>query len=250
MLRCDGQEAIVTGAGRGLGRAHALLLAERGASVVVNDLGGDFDGTGEDAQPAEEVVQEILAAGGRAVANIASVADPRGAESIVQDAMDHFGRLDIVVNNAGIIVFEPFPDSPLDIFTHVLGVHLHGSFNVTRAAWPHLVRQEYGRVVLTTSGGALGSASVVGYASAKGALISLGRSLAQAGQAVGIKVNMLAPIAITRTGKKDPRIRAGAGTPGAYEEGRGRPESVSPIVAVLAAHRDCPRPVRCSSRTV
>jgi NAD(P)-dependent dehydrogenase (short-subunit alcohol dehydrogenase family) len=240
-LRFDGRVAVVTGAGRGIGRAHAMLLAERGAKVVVNDLGGEKEGTGADPGPAQEVVSEIAAAGGEAVANTASVADPAGARSIVSDALEAFGRIDVVVNNAGILTIDDFPTMSVDVFKRHLDVHLVGSFNVTQAAWPHLVEQGYGRVVVTISSGALGVAPAPSYSSAKGGLISLARSLALLGEQHGIKVNVFCPTAFTRL-VGDPTLRAKAGVPQVgttAKEGRGQPEDVAPLVALLV-HESCP----------
>ena len=179
-LRFDGRVAIVTGAGRGIGRAHALALADRGAKVVVNDVGGALAGHGSDAGPAAAVVAEIVAAGGDAVANVASVADEAGAASIVADAIEHFGRIDIVVNNAGNLDAGGLPELTADAVARHLDVHVLGSLNVTRAAWPHLVEQGYGRIVLTASVGFFGSAHLLAYSTAKGATVSLARSLALA----------------------------------------------------------------------
>ena len=148
-LGFDGKVAIVTGAGGGLGREHALLLAKRGALVVVNDLGGAVDGSGGSETPAEQVVAEIKAAGGEAVADANSVATPEGGEAIVQTAIDAFGRIDIVVNNAGILRDKAFHNMTDDLVQPVLDVHLRGAFNVTRPAWGKMREQGYGRVVNT-----------------------------------------------------------------------------------------------------
>lgn len=239
-LRFDGRVALVTGAGRALGRAHAMLLAERGAKVVVNDLGGAADGSGSDAGPAEQVVQEITALGGTAIANTDSVADPAGAAAMVAQAVDHFGRLDIVVNNAGILTVDPFPDVDLAVYQRHLSVHLIGSFNVTKAAWPHMVAQGHGRVLFTLSGGMLGSGVVVSYASAKGGLFGLMRTLSQLGEPHGITVNSFCPSAFSRL-VGDPAIRAGAGMAAGADQvakGRGTPEDVVPA-AVYLLHDSC-----------
>src|SRR6478735_4111977 len=150
-LGFDGKVAIVTGAGGGLGRQHALLLAQRGALVVVNDLGGAVDGTGGSATPAEQVVAEIKAAGGEAVADAHSVGTPDDGEAIVQTAIDAFGRIDIVVNNAGILRDKAFHNMDADMIEAVLTVHLKGAFYVTRPAWRYMREQAYGRVVNTSS---------------------------------------------------------------------------------------------------
>ena len=162
-LRFDGRTAIVTGAGRGMGRTHALLLAARGANVVVNDLGGAVDGSGSDTEPARSVVEDIEAGGGSAVANGASVASPEGAESIVASAVERFGGVDIVVNNAGILTSHEVPVSGADDVQRHLSVHLMGAFNVTRAAWPRMAEQGYGRVVMTTSCAIFGSPFLASY---------------------------------------------------------------------------------------
>jgi NAD(P)-dependent dehydrogenase (short-subunit alcohol dehydrogenase family) len=147
----DNRVAIVTGAGGGLGRCHALELARRGARLVVNDLGGAIDGSGSDATPAQKVVQEIEALGGEAVANGDSVGTPEGGAAIVQAALDAFGRIDIVVNNAGILRDKTFHKMEQSDVDSVLDVHLRGAFNVTRPAWTHMRDQGYGRVVMTSS---------------------------------------------------------------------------------------------------
>jgi len=215
----------VTGAGRGLGRAYARLLAQRGASVVVNDLGGSMEGEGADTEPASTVTAEIVAAGGTAVADSSDVSTERGAAALIARATSAFGRLDIVVNNAGIMRWAGFPEVDAESLDAHLAVHVEGSFHVTRAAWPHMVEQGYGRVVLTTSTGMLGLPNNTAYATAKGGVVGLARSLATAGAKHGIKVNLIAPAATTRM--------AGDGGP------EMPPELVAPMVAFLA-HEDCP----------
>ncbi|WP_419827190.1 SDR family NAD(P)-dependent oxidoreductase [Sphingomonas sp.] len=199
-LRLDGKVALVTGAGRGLGRTYALLLAERGASVVVNDLGAELDGAGRDGSFAASVVAEIEAAGGRAVANVDSVATEAGARSMVEQALDGFGGLHVVINNAGNFTpAKPFLDTSSDSFLGVLQVHLLGTVNVARAAWDHLVRQGYGRIINVGSHtGYFGHRGRFEYASAKGAVHGFTMSLAMEGEAHGIAVNLLAPGAGTR----------------------------------------------------
>ena len=226
----EGRVAVVTGAGRGIGRAHARLLADRGARVVVNDLGGSMEGVGADAEPASTVAAEILATGGVAIADNSDVATPAGAQALVDSAIAQFGRLDIVINNAGIVRWAGFPEADADNLASHLAVHVTGSFNTTRAAWPHMVEQEYGRVVMTTSAGMFGLPNNVSYATAKGAVIGLTRSLTTAGAAHGIKVNLIAPAAMTRMAGQSADE---AGSP------QMSPDLVAPMAAFLA-HEDCP----------
>jgi NAD(P)-dependent dehydrogenase (short-subunit alcohol dehydrogenase family) len=227
----EGRVAVVTGAGRGIGRAHALLLAERGASVVVNDLGGSMQGVGADAEPASVVAAEIAAAGGVAVADTSDVASAAGANALVDTAVERFGRLDILVNNAGIIRWAGFPEADADNLASHLAVHLGGSFNTARAAWPRMVEQGYGRIVMTTSSGVFGLPNNLSYAAAKAAVIGLTRSLTTAGAAHGIKINLIAPAAFTRM--------AGAARDDSPEATQMSPDLVAPMVAFLA-HEDCP----------
>jgi NAD(P)-dependent dehydrogenase (short-subunit alcohol dehydrogenase family) len=222
----EGRVAVVTGAGRGIGRAYAHLLAERGAAVVVNDLGGSMAGVGEDAGPASAVAAEIVESGGVAVADHGDVATAAGAAALVAAAVERFGRLDILINNAGIIRWAGFPDADEDNLARHLAVHVVGSFNTARVAWPTMVGQGFGRIVMTTSSGVFGLPDNLSYAGAKGAVIGLARSMAVAGAAHGIKVNLIAPAASTRM----------AGPPGASPMS---PELVAPMVAYLA-HEDCP----------
>jgi len=226
--RFDGRVAVVTGAGRGIGRAYALLIAERGASVVVNDLGGSMEGEGADAEPASDVAAEIVAAGGAAVADGNDVATTAGAEALIGTAVEQFGRLDVLVNNAGIMRWSGLPEVDADDLERHLAVHVGGSFNTTRAAWSHLVDQGYGRIVMTTSAGFFGLPKNLAYATAKGGVIGLTRSLSTAGARHGIKVNLIAPAAVTRM----------AG-PATDDTPPMPPEQVAPMVAFLA-HEDCP----------
>jgi NAD(P)-dependent dehydrogenase (short-subunit alcohol dehydrogenase family) len=190
---------VVTGAGGGLGRQYALTLAEEGASVVVNDLGGARDGTGAGSAMADHVVAEIKDAGGRAVANYASVAEPEGAEAIVKTALDEFGAIHGVVSNAGILRDGTFHKMPFENWDAVLKVHLYGGYNVIRAAWPHFREQSYGRVVVATStSGLFGNFGQANYSAAKLGLVGLINTLAQEGAKYNIKTNAVAPIAATR----------------------------------------------------
>jgi len=198
-LRFDGRVAVITGAGHGLGRSHALSLAERGAKVVVNDLGGALDGTGASAGPAAEVVELIRKAGGEATASTDNVATPDGAQAIVRTAIDTYGRLDIVVNNAGILRDRSFGKMSVEEFDQVLAVHVRGSFLVGRAAFPYLKEQGYGRIVNTTSpAGLFGNFGQANYSTAKMGLVGLTKTLGIEGARAGIKANAIAPIAWTR----------------------------------------------------
>ncbi len=195
----DGQVAIVTGAGHGLGRQHALQLAARGARVVVNDLGGTVDGTGADAGPAQQVADEINAAGGEAVADTSSVASQAGGEAIVQTALDAFGRVDIVVNNAGILRDKAFHNLTADLLDPVLQVHLYGAFWVTLPAWKLMREQNYGRVINTTSAaGLFGNFGQTNYGAAKMGLVGFTKALAQEGRKRNVLANVIAPGARTR----------------------------------------------------
>jgi NAD(P)-dependent dehydrogenase (short-subunit alcohol dehydrogenase family) len=198
-LRYDGRVAVVTGAGHGLGRQHALELAARGAKVVVNDLGGDLHGGGASSGPAHEVVEEITKAGGNAVANPDNVATPEGARAIIQTALDAFGRLDIVINNAGILRDKSLKNMAPEDFDAVIAVHLRGSFLVSSAAWPHLRERGYGRIVNTSSpAGLFGNFGQANYSSAKMGLVGLAKTFAVEGAKYNIKANVIAPVAATR----------------------------------------------------
>lgn len=222
-FRFDGRVAIVTGAGAGLGRAHAMLLASRGASVVVNDPGGAVDGKGGSSAIADQVVEEIRAAGGEAVANYDSVADRAGAANIVETAIDKFGKIDILVNNAGILRDKSFVKLDLDDFELVVKVHLLGTVYVTKAAWPHMLERKYGRIVLTSSGsGLVGSYGQSNYGAAKTAMLGLMTNLMNEGAKADIRVNIISPVAATR-------MTEGVIPPKLFE--LVKPEQVSPAVA-------------------
>jgi NAD(P)-dependent dehydrogenase (short-subunit alcohol dehydrogenase family) len=194
-----GRVAIVTGAGGGLGRQHALALAARGAKVVVNDLGGARDGSGGSASAAQAVVDEIRAAGGQAIANAASVTDFDAVQAMVQQAITTWGRVDVLVNNAGILRDKTFAKMDLADFRLVLDVHLMGAVHCTKAVWPHMIEQKYGRIVMTTSStGLYGNFGQSNYGAAKLALVGLMQTLALEGAKHDIRVNCLAPTAATR----------------------------------------------------
>ena len=194
----EGRVAVVTGAGGGLGRCHAIALAERGAKVVVNDLGGSVDGIGS-GDMADKVVEEIKAAGGEAIANKASVADREGARSLVTDAIETFGGIDILVNNAGILRDKSFKNMTLDEFDLVIQVHLTGTAYVTHAAWPVMYEKNYGRIVFTSSGsGIYGNFGQSNYGAAKMGMLGFMNVLALEGASHNIKVNCLSPGAATR----------------------------------------------------
>ncbi len=198
-LRFDDRVAVITGAGRGLGRAYALLLASKGAKVVVNDIGGDMRGDGPDAGPAQEVVNEIKAAGGEAVACTDSVATVAGGKAIIQCALDNFGRVDIVIPNAGNVRYGLLDEIPQDEFEAVLDVHLHGAWNIVRPAFELMTKAGYGRIVLTSSiSGLYGNARCVNYAMSKTSMVGLNSVAAIEGAGRGVKSNIIIPAAVTR----------------------------------------------------
>jgi NAD(P)-dependent dehydrogenase (short-subunit alcohol dehydrogenase family) len=228
-LGFDGKVAIITGAGGGLGRSHALDLARRGALIVVNDLGGSTDGTGGSHTAAQKVVDEIKTAGGEAVPNYDSVATPEGGQAIVQTALDAYGRVDVIINNAGILRDTSFKNMTPDQLNPVLDVHLRGAFYVTQPAWQLMRDQGYGRIINTSSGaGVFGNFGQTNYGAAKMGLVGFTRVLAVEGAKNNIKVNAIAPVAKTRM----------------TEELLGpvadqlAPEFVTPVVTYLA-HESC-----------
>ena len=225
-IRFEDKVVVVTGAGGGLGRAHALLFARHGAKVVVNDLGGSAQGEGANASAADRVVEEIRQAGGTAVANQASVTD---GGKIVQQALDSFGRVDVVVNNAGILrdkTFHKMEDADWDL---VYRVHVEGAYKVTRAAWPHMREQGYGRVIFTAStSGIYGNFGQSNYGMAKLGLYGLTRTLALEGRKNNILVNAIAPTGGTR-------MTEGLIPPQVFEQLK--PELVSPLVVFLASEQ-------------
>lgn len=198
-IRFDDQVVIITGAGNGLGKSHALEFARRGAKVVVNDLGGARDGSGSSSDAADEVVSQIEREGGEAMANGANVADYDQVAAMVADAVDKWGRVDVLVNNAGILRDKTFAKMDLADFQLVLDVHLKGTVNCTKAVWEMMKEQQYGRIVMTSSSsGIYGNFGQTNYGAAKMGIIGFMNSLAIEGQKYGIHVNSLAPIAATR----------------------------------------------------
>jgi NAD(P)-dependent dehydrogenase (short-subunit alcohol dehydrogenase family) len=198
-LRFDDRVAVITGGGRGLGRAYALLLASKGAKVVVNDPGSSIPGRGVDSRPAEELVQEVRAAGGAAVACTESVATPAGGKAIIQAALDHYGRIDILIHNAGNVRRVSLKEMTYEDFDAVLDVHLRGAFHVVRPAFPIMCKARYGRIVLTSSiGGIYGNKLVANYCASKAGLIGLSNAVALEGAEEGVKCNVIIPAAVTR----------------------------------------------------
>ena len=198
-LRFDGRVAVITGAGRGLGRAYALLLAARGATVVVYDPGGTLTGAGDDDGPADEVVREITAAGGHAVASHDSVTTASGGAAIIGTALERFGRIDILIHNAGTVRRAALADMFYEDFDAVLDVHLRGAFHVVRQAFPHMRSAGYGRMVLTSSiGGLYGNHDVVNYGAAKAGVIGLSNVVALEGAIDNVMCNVIVPAAVTR----------------------------------------------------
>lgn len=242
-LRFDGLTAIVTGAGRGFGRCHALLLASRGANVVVADYGVEADGTGSSPEPAQQVAKEIDAAGGTAMPVFASVADEAGATEIVQTALDNFGRLDVLVNNAGIVDPHHFDELSMLQYRRMVDTHYLGTVQVTMVAWPHLREAPHGCVVNTASEAVFGNIpKCTSYAGAKGGVFAFTRSLAFERPRSGVRVNAIAPRGTTRM--SDPAMLSRV-----FDQPEEvfhnqfmdslKPEYVSPAVAYLA-HESCP----------
>ena len=228
-LRFDNRVAVVTGGGRGLGRAYALLLASRGAKVVVNDVGVSLKGQGHDDAPANEVVKEIKAAGGEAVACTESVATAAGGKAIIQSALDQYGRIDILIHNAGNVRRGSLKDMTYEDFDAVLDVHLRGAFHVVRAAFPLMCKAGYGRMVMTSSiGGLYGNKDVVNYSMSKAGLVGLSHVVALEGASEGVKSNVIVPAAVTR-------MAEGLDTSAYPPMG---PELVAPTVGWLA-HESC-----------
>src|SRR5262249_16869791 len=228
-LRFDGRVAVITGAGRGLGRAYALLLASRGAKVIVNDPGASLKGEGGDAGPAEEVVREIKAAGGEAVACTESVATPDGGKAIIDTALASWGRIDILIHNAGIVRRASLKEMTYEDFELVLDVHLRGAFHVVRPAFPVMCKAGYGRIVLTSSiNGLYGNRLVANYSVAKAGIIALSNVTALEGADEGVKCNVILPGAVTR-------MAEGLDT-SAYPPMD--PELVAPVVGWLS-HESC-----------
>jgi NAD(P)-dependent dehydrogenase (short-subunit alcohol dehydrogenase family) len=227
--RFDKRVAVITGAGRGLGRAYALLLASKGAKVVVNDLGVNMQGEAADAGPAQQVVKEIKAAGGEAIASTESVATPEGGQTIIQTAFEHYGRLDALIHNAGNVRYGSLSEISYEDFEAVLDVHLRGAFHVVRPAFPRMCKAGYGRIVLTSSiGGLYGNQSVVNYGAAKAGVIGLSNVAALEGAAHGVNCNVIVPAALTR-------LADGLDT-SAYPPMQ--PELVAPVVGWLV-HESC-----------
>jgi NAD(P)-dependent dehydrogenase (short-subunit alcohol dehydrogenase family) len=242
-LRFDGLTAIITGAGRGFGRCHALLLASRGANVVVADYGVEADGSGSSPEPAQQVAKEVDAAGGNAVPVFASVADEAGANEIVRAALDNFGRVDVLVNNAGIVDPHHFDDLTMPQFRRMVDAHYLGTVQMTMAAWPHLRTAPHGVVVNTASEAVLGNIpKCTSYAGAKGGVFAFTRMLAFERSRTGIRVNAVAPRGTTRM--SDPRMLSWVyDAPEEQFEHMCmealKPEYVSPAIAYLA-HESCP----------
>jgi NAD(P)-dependent dehydrogenase (short-subunit alcohol dehydrogenase family) len=228
-IRFDGRVAVITGAGGGLGRAYALLLAGRGARIVVNDLGGTFDGSGADSTPAQKVVDEIKAAGGEAVANYDSVAEWESAQKIIRAALDNYGRIDILINNAGILRDKSIMKMEIEDYRKILSVHLDGTFFCTKAAFPKMREQGYGRIVSTASAaGVYGNFGQTNYGAAKMGIVGLMNCVSQEGAKYSVLANTIVPTAGTRL--------TATVLPTEIIE-MVRPEYVAPIVAWLSSEQ-------------
>lgn len=226
----ENRVAIITGAGGGLGKQHALELGRRGAKVVVNDLGGSVDGSGRSTSAAEQVAEEINAAGGTAIANAASVTDFEAVQEMVDDVMAKWGRIDILVNNAGILRDKTFAKMDVANWHAVIDVHLNGSMNVTKCVWPIMIEQNYGRVVMTTStSGLFGNFGQSNYGAAKLGLVGLMNTLRYEGAKFQIYTNAIAPIAATRMTESLPGFEDSAE--------RLAPELVTPAVVYLCSEQ-------------
>ena len=230
MGKLDGKVALVTGAGGGIGRAHAMLLAKEGASVVVNDLGGSRDGSGGSDAMASQVAEEIKKAGGKAVPNFDSVSEDKGAKNMVQQAIDEFGKLDILIANAGILRDKTFKNMDEAMWDIVLQVHLKGTYYTTRHAYDHMAeRGEGGRIIMTSStSGLFGNFGQTNYGAAKAGIAGFMRCLWPEAQRKGITVNVLAPAALTRLTED----LQGFGTEGGYGQ-KLKPEMISPAIVWL-----------------
>ena len=232
-ISLDGRVAVVTGAGRGLGRAYVELLAERGARVVVNDLGTDVSGYGKDSSIAEKVADLIRSRGGEAIANSSDVSTSEGGSDLIATTVEHFGRIDVLVNNAGICESQPFEGATLDDFDRHWRVHLGGPVNTVKAAWPSMVAQGYGKIILTTSvSGLFGLRGQATYAAAKCGVVGLMRILAIEGAEHGILVNTISPQGYTRM-----HPAAGSQLPEAEGSATMPVDAVAPAIVWLASDR-------------
>lgn len=241
-MRFDGRVAIVTGAGNGLGRAYARLLASRGARVVVNDIGTSSTGKGFDEAPAHAVAKEIIDAGGQATADTHTVAGEDSARAIVQDALDAYGKLDILVNNAGISIMAPFGELSSADFMKVINTNMMGVVWMCRAAWPHMQKARYGRIVNITSTSFLGHPTLTAYVTARAATFGFTRTLGLEGAEYNIKCNALSPVAGTRSVMElleESELKTWMMT-------KLTPDIVAPAVALLA-HEECPVNAQCLS---
>ncbi len=228
-LRFDGRVAVITGAGGGLGKAYALLLAGRGARVVVNDLGGTFDGKGADSTPAQKVVDQIKSAGGEAVANYESVSEWESAQKIIQAAIDHYGQIDILINNAGILRDKSLLKMEIADYLKVIEVHLNGTYYCTKAAFAHMREQSYGRIVSTASAaGVYGNFGQTNYGAAKMGIVGLMNCVCQEGARYGVLANTVVPTAGTR-------LTATVMPPDVVD--KVKPEYVAPMVVYMCSEQ-------------